>query len=333
MTIRHILALLDSHAEGDEERLLSIALSIAATEARAGHADDAAALKKAVQRMRDARRAPMSMAAAPIPLARPRGELQTIVESSYPKTRLSGMALAPAIADKLSRVVRQQEARATLREHGQTPASHLLLIGPPGTGKTMTSAALAAELRMPLFTIKMESVFSRYMGETASKLRLVFDQVASVRGVYLLDEFDAVGARRGDPNDVGEMRRIVNSVLSFMEEPNSTDSVVVAATNHVEILDHALARRFDEVIEYSLPTADEGVAILKTRLGKFKLAAKALKSLRDDLDGLSQGEIVRAADSAVREAILDGQTEISTNHLAAMLRDRKAFRNRFYSVS
>ena len=333
MTIRHILALLDSHAEGDEERLLSIALSIAATEARAGHADDAAALKKAVQRMRDARRAPMSMAAAPIPLARPRGELQTIVESSYPKTRLSGMALAPAIADKLSRVVRQQEARATLREHGQTPASHLLLIGPPGTGKTMTSAALAAELRMPLFTIKMESVFSRYMGETASKLRLVFDQIASVRGVYLLDEFDAVGARRGDPNDVGEMRRIVNSVLSFMDEPNSTDRVVVAATNHVEILDHALARRFDEVIEYSLPTADEGVAILKTRLGKFKLAAKALKSLRDDLDGLSQGEIVRAADSAVREAILDGQTEISTNHLAAMLRDRKAFRTRFYSVS
>ena len=332
MTVRHILALLDSHAEGDEERLLSIALSIAATEARAGHADDANALKKAVQRMRDAQRAPAPMAAAPIPLVRPRGELQTIVESSYPKTRLSGMVLALATADKLSRVVRQQEARATLRAHGQTPASHLLLIGPPGTGKTMTSAALAAELRVPLFTIKMESVFSRFMGETASKLRLVFDQVASVRGVYLLDEFDAVGARRGDPNEVGEMRRILNSVLSFMEETNSTDSIVVAATNHVEILDHALARRFDEVIEYNLPTADEGVALLKTRLGKFKLATEALKNLRDDLEELSQGEIVRAADSAVREAILDGVTEISTNHLAAMLRDRKAFRGRFCSA-
>ncbi len=333
MTIQHILALLDSHAEGDEERLLSIALSIAATEARAGHAEEANALKKAVQRMRDTRRTSVAMAAAPIPLARPRGELQTIIESSYPKTRLSGMVLGPATAEKLSRVVRQQEARATLREHGQTPASHLLLIGPPGTGKTMTSAALAAELRLPLFTIKMESVFSRYMGETAGKLRLVFDQVASVRGVYLLDEFDAVGARRGDPNDVGEMRRILNSVLSFMEEPNSTDSIVVAATNHVEVLDHALARRFDEVIEYSLPTADEGMAILKTRLGKFKLAAKALKGLREDLGGLSQGEIVRATDSAVREAILDGQTEISADHLAAMLRDRKAFRDRFHTVS
>jgi len=113
MTIRHILALLESHAEGDEERLLSIALSIAATEARAGHADDAAALRKAVQRMRDTRRGPAAMAAAPIPLARPRGELQTIVDSSYPKTRLSGMVLAPVTADKLSRVVRQQEARAT----------------------------------------------------------------------------------------------------------------------------------------------------------------------------------------------------------------------------
>lgn len=333
MTIRHILALLDSHAVGDEERLLSIALSIAANEARAGHADDAEALKKAVQRVRDARRGPAISAAAPIPLARPRGELQTIVDSTYPKAKLSSMVLAPATADKLSRVVRQQEARATLREHGQAPASHLLLIGPPGTGKTMTSAALAAELRLPLFTIKLESVFSRYMGETANKLRLVFDQVASVRGVYLLDEFDAVGARRGDPNDVGEMRRILTSVLSFMEEPNSTDSIVVAATNHVEILDHALARRFDEVVEYSLPTADEGVAILKARVGKFKLAAKAIKGLRNDLGGLSQGEIVRAADSAVREAILDGHTEIAADHLATMLRDRKAFRDRFHSVS
>lgn len=243
------------------------------------------------------------------------------------------MVLAPSTADKLARVVRQQEARATLREHGQTPASHLLLIGPPGTGKTMTSAALAAELRLPLFTLKMESVFSRYMGETAGKLRLVFDQVASVRGVYLLDEFDAVGARRGDPNDVGEMRRILNSVLSFMEEPNGTDSIVVAATNHVEILDHALARRFDEVIEYSLPSADEGVAILKARLGKFKLSAKAIKELREDLGGLSQGEIVRATDSAVREAILDGQTTVSADHLSAMLRDRRAFRSRFHSTT
>jgi len=295
MTIRHILALLQSHAEGDEERLLSIALSIAATEARAGHADDAAALKKAVQQVRDARRGPAPSAAAPIPLARPRGELQGIVDGSYPKTRLSGMVLAPATAEKLSRVLRQQGARATLREHGQAPASHLLLIGPPGTGKTMTSAALAAELHLPLFTIKLESLFSRYMGETAGKLRLVFDQVAA-------------------------------------EEPNSTDSIVVAATNHVEILDHALARRFDEVIEYAMPSIDEGVAILKARLGKYRLTAKTLKALRDDLGGLSQGEIVRAADSAVREAIVDRQAEISADHLAAMLRDRKAFRSRFHPL-
>lgn len=329
MTIKHILALLSSHAEGDEERLLSIVLSMAANEARAGRRDDAEALKNAVQKVRDLHRQPAT-AAAPIPLARPRGELQSIVESTYPKTRLANMVLGAETADKLGRVVRQQSARATLREHGQVPASRLLLIGPPGTGKTMTSAALAAELRIPLFTVKLEAVFSRYMGETAAKLRLLFDQVAQVRGVYLLDEFDAVGARRGDPNDVGEMRRILNAVLSFMEEPNSTDSVVVAATNHVEILDHALARRFDEVIEYALPSPEEGVAILKSRLGKFKVAARALKTLRDEMTGLSQGEIVRATDSALREAILDNQVEVSVEHLTAMLRDRKVFRERFH---
>ncbi|MCA3699965.1 MAG: ATP-binding protein, partial [Brevundimonas sp.] len=216
-------------------------------------------------------------------------------------------------------------------DHGQTPATHLLLIGPPGTGKTMTAAALAGELRLPLFTIKMEGLFSRYMGETAGKLRLVFDQIAQTRGVYLLDEFDALGSRRGDPNDVGEMRRVLNSVLAFMEEPNSTDSVVIAATNHVEVLDRALARRFDEVVEYGLPDLKEAQALLASRLTSFKLDATAKKLLAPDLEGLSQGELVRAADSAVKDAILEGARTISPEQLGAALRERRAVRDRFHA--
>ena len=174
----------------------------------------------------------------------------------------------------------------------------------------------------------LASLFSRFFGETASKLRLLFDQAATIRGVYLLDEFDAVGSRRGDWNDVGEIRRVLNSVLTFMEQPNATDSVVIAATNHSEILDKALARRFDEVIEYQLPDAEAAKAVLSRRLGKMKLRDSSWAAIVPLAEGLSQGELVRAADTVVKDAILEGTSRLSVDALKSALKDRQAFRKR-----
>lgn len=330
MSTKHILALLNSHIEGDEDQLLSIALQIAAQEARQGRVDDAEKLKRLVQRARDQRRLGKPAGGqTPIPLARPRGELQGLVESSYPKVTLANMVLSDDIAQRLARIVHQQRERAMLREHGQTPATHMLLVGPPGTGKTMTASALAGELHLPLFTVRLEALFSRFFGETAGKLRLLFDQIAQTRGVYLLDEFDAIGARRGDPNDVGEIRRVLNSILAFMEEPNSTDSLVLAATNHVEILDEALARRFDEVVEYTLPDAKSARAIIDRRLGKFKFMAKSWPAPETGIEGLSQGELVRAADAIVKDAILAGASKVSPEALRDALKNRQSLKGKF----
>jgi SpoVK/Ycf46/Vps4 family AAA+-type ATPase len=330
MSTKHILALLNSHIDGDEDQLLSLAMQIAAQEARQGHSEEAEKIKKLVQKARDQRRlGKVAGGQTPIPLARPRSELQGLVESTYPKVRLTNMVLSAEIVERLNRIVRQQQQRATLREHGQTPATHMLLVGLPGTGKTMTASALAGELHLPLFTVRLEALFSRYLGETAGKLRLLFDQIAQTRGVYLLDEFDAIGARRGDPNDVGEIRRVLNSVLAFMEEPNSTDSLVLAATNHVEILDEALARRFDEVIEYQLPDAAAARAIIEKRLGQFKFAAKFWPDLEATLIGLSQGELVRAADAVIKDAIIEGASRASADALRMALQNRKSLKDKF----
>lgn len=330
MSTKQIVALLNSHVDGDEEQFLSIALQIAAQEARQGNVEEAERLKRLVQKARERGGAGMPKGQAAIPLARPRGELQGLVESAFPKTTLDSMVLSDDLRRRLTRIVRQQSDRATLRDHGQVPATHILLVGPPGTGKTMTAAALAGELRLPLFTVRLESLFSRFFGETAGKLRLLFDQIAQTRAVYLLDEFDAIGTRRGDPNDVGEIRRVLNSVLAFMEEPNSTDSVVIAATNHSDMLDNALARRFDEVVEYSLPDVDAASLLLTRRLGKFKPALKTWSKIKPLLNGLSQGELVRAADAVVRDAILEDATKVTAENLCAALSDRQAFRERFH---
>ena len=247
-------ALLKSHIEGDEGRFLSIAMQVAAHEAKLGHGKLAEELRDMIDAAKSRSHNLAGMGKL-VPLNKPRGELVGLLSVSYPHTRLSEMILDNSVSLKLKRTIKEQRFFDKLKEHGLSPRRKLLFVGPPGTGKTMTAAALAGELGVPLFLVRLDSLITKYMGETAAKLRQVFDAITEVRGIYFFDEFDAIGSQRGMVNDVGEIRRVLNSFLQMIEQDQS-HSVIIAATNHPEVLDHALFRRFDDMIQYGLPNQD-----------------------------------------------------------------------------
>ena len=323
---KQILAMLRSRAEGDDERFYSIALQIAASEARQGHRTTAEELRAAVD---DARGKVSRGASVAIPFSKPRGDLESLIDLKPAKLRLADVVLDSVLYKRLQDIVRQQQKREWLREHGKTPNRRVLFVGPPGSGKTMTAEALAGELKLPLFVIRLESLITRFMGETASKLRLIFDETLRHRGVYLFDEFDAIGGRRNATNDVAEMRRVLNSFLQLMEQPNATDSILIGATNHPELLDRALLRRFDAILEFSAPSAEQIQSLLKSSLKPLRASRLNWSVVVPKARGLSQSEIVRAAEDAVKTAILDERNTLTTGDIVERLDERAQMREAF----
>jgi len=242
-------------------------------------------------------------------MVQPRGELAGLLTAESPKTRLSEMALDPATRARIERVLAEQRDRAHIRAHGLAPIRRLLLVGAPGTGKTMTASVLACELSLPLFSINLHGLIAKYLGETVAKLRLIFDSIHETRAVYLFDKFD-----RPAKNEVGEIRRVLNSFVRFLEhdlehDTFDSDSIVVAATNHPSLLaSHrhrmrengpfilALAlRRFDSMIEYT------------------------------DVAKISHAELASACETAAKNAIMARRTTLSTAEIvSALKRDRRA---------
>ncbi|NCD19572.1 MAG: ATP-binding protein [Actinobacteria bacterium] len=311
----HVKALVRSHASGDDDAFYSVALQVAAQAARQGHHRLAEDLKAAVESSRTER--PKKV----ISIAQPRGDLSELVIATNPTVGLKQLVLPDELNAQVRRILSEQRQRKSLMDHGFEPAHRLLFEGPPGTGKTMTAAVLAHELSLPLLTIRLDSLMSKFMGETASKLRVIFEAAEGQRGVYLFDEFDALGGDRAG-NDVGEARRILNSFLVFLEN-SSSESLIVAATNHRSILDRALFRRFDTVLEYALPDAEQGAAVMRGRLGSLARGVR-WATLADDMKGLSHADLVRAAESAAKSVILGGGTHVTADDIRLALRSRQA---------
>lgn len=321
-TADQVKALVRSHAHGDDAQFYSVAMQVAARAARNGQNRFAQELRELVDAAKAAQ-PPAGLSARPVPVARPRGELATLLTVSYPSLRLNDMSIPSDLQAQLKRVIAEQRQRERLIHRGFEPLRKLLLIGPPGTGKTMTAGVLAGELKLPQFLIRLESVLTKFMGETAAKLRLVFDAMEQTRGIYLFDEVDALAGDRSIANDVGEIRRILNSFLQFLEQDFSA-SIIVATTNHPQLLDRAMFRRFDSVLEFTLPTAVIAQQLMRRRLATFDTKAIDWHEAAQAANGLSHSEITLACDQAAKGSLLNGKNEIGTVPLAEALAERRS---------
>ena len=315
-------ALLRSHLEGDEDRFCSVAMQIAAHEAKLGHGKVAQGLRTLIDESKT-RRGTRSAET----IRRSRDGLGTLLEVSYPRARLGEMILRRDLSEQIGRIVREQRHAAQILEHGLTPRCKLLLVGPSGTGKTLTASVLAGELGLPLLQVRLDGLITRFMGETAAKLRQIFDSIGRTRGVYFFDEFDAIGSQRGLANDVGEIRRVLNSFLQMIEQDRS-HSLIIAATNYPFILDVALFRRFDDVLHYDLPDKSHIGELLKARLAGVAVKEVRWNCLGDRSVGLSHAEVVRAANEVLKDALIDERAHVHESDIWAMLKERRSITKR-----
>lgn len=312
-TAEQLKSLIRSHFRDQREQFTTVALQVAAHEATQGHRELAFEIKELVERSRHQNRSLV------VPFT---PDLEHLIRQSVPEVRMSSLVKSEELSERLRRIIREYRDRDKLERFGMSYRRKILLEGPPGTGKTMTASVLATELHLPLCVVQLDKLITKFMGETSAKLRLVFDGMRMQKGVYFFDEFDAIGCDRSCDNDVGEMRRVLNAFLQFIEQDPS-DSIIVAATNNSALLDQALFRRFDDVIKYALPTGEEIAELIANRTRAFVRTPLHLSDISTQALGLNHAEIVQACNDAIKDMILSDGEELTANSIKRMLCERK----------
>ena len=212
---------------------------------------------------------------------------------------------APPVRFELESVLHERERADELSIAGLSPSRSVLLVGPPGLGKTLAARWLAEKLSRPLLTLDLASVMSSFLGKTGSNIRVVLDFARRQPCVLLLDEFDAIAKRRDDTAEIGELKRLVTVLIQAIDEWPA-DGLLVAATNHPELLDPAIWRRFDRIIEFPFPTEQEIEQLLHNLIGN-QLSQAAMSTVATLLRGKSYAEVTREVLRAKRYAILNGE--------------------------
>jgi len=308
-TAEHIKNLIKAHIDHDDEKFKTVILQIAAYEAKHEHENLARDLKQYAEKIGGTRGNILRL-----------NQQNPMLLMTVPSDRISDLVVSEEISERIQRIINEFRNRNRLKKYGLCNRRKILIEGRPGTGKTFTASVIASELGLPLYSVQMDKIVTKFMGETSTKLRQVFDAVSLSTGVYFFDEFDAIGANRDLDNEVGEMRRILNSFLQFIEQDTS-ESIIIAATNNQRLLDHALFRRFDDVLHYSMPTKDEARRLFEIKLSNYDRNFHVSDDLVEKAQALSHAEIIRVCDDAIKNSVLASEP-INQKQLVSLINER-----------
>lgn len=241
-----ILSLVRAGATGDREMLKSTTEALVADERAKKHHVLADRLQRALSAVSVTPQTPTTSANLS-----PSGGRDSIIEVQ-PRLQLSDLLLPLPVSESARQLVEEHVRADVLRAHGYEPRHRVLLSGPPGNGKTSFAESVAEALSLPLFVVRYDALIGSFLGETNTRLRKLFDYVRTQPSVLFFDEFDAIGKERGDDHETGEIKRVVSFLLMQLDQLPSY-VVVVAATNHAELLDRAVWRRFQMRLSFPAP--------------------------------------------------------------------------------
>jgi len=246
-----------------------------------------------------------------------------LVDVREPERSREEIVLSEDLARRLDRIEGEYRAKEALARQGLVPKTRLLFVGPPGCGKTLCAEILASDLGLTLLYARFDGIVSSYLGETASNLRRVFSYASKYLSVLFFDEFDALGKRRDDPQEVGELKRVVSSFLQILDA-YPRENLVVAATNHEGLLDEALWRRFDEILYFGKPTTEQLVHLMDLRLRSVRKRGVDLRSLATDMTGFTFADAEQVCYDAAKAMILAGRRELTQDLILAELSEHRA---------
>lgn len=255
-----------------------------------------------------------------------------LVEIKEPVRNLQDIVLSTTNMQLLERVLHEYNREEILRTWGMRPVERVLFCGPPGCGKTLSAEVLAYELNRPLCIIRLDSVVSSFLGETSANLRKVLDFIQSAPMVVLFDEFDALAKERSDNAEHGELKRVVNTFLQMLDSYQGP-SLIIAATNHENMLDSAIWRRFEEVLVFALPTVAQIKKLLQVKLRgvrrEFELTTDVIAMFKT----ISHADIERILRRAIKDMVLMGKEFLQLAHLEKAIKAEKARKQRLAKVS